>query len=105
MVGNGDSERMPLVYWSRTVGVLQGQGVHEIAHCARNALGPTPPGPQSAANVPEEAGQGETWHILHQRCVGCEEQRRSGGQQAKAVSFIDSGSKAVQDQCSSPSGA
>ena len=43
-----------------------------IAHCARNALVPTPSGHRLAANVAEWTGQGETGYILHQRCVGCE---------------------------------
>ena len=41
----------------------------------------------------------------HHRCVGCEEQRRSGGQSAIAVSIIDSKENSVQDQRPSPSGA
>ena len=49
----GDSERISVVYRCRTDGVLWGRGVEEIAHCARNALGPTPTGHRRAPKVPE----------------------------------------------------
>ena len=69
---NGNSERMSVVYRCRTDEILQGRGVDGTAHCARSTLGPAPLGHRLAANVAEWTGQGETGHILHQRCVWCD---------------------------------
>lgn len=58
---NGDSERISVVYRCRTVWVMRVQGVDEIAHCARNALGPTSLGPYLTAKVairPDKCRQG-----------------------------------------------
>lgn len=58
---NGDSERISVVYRCRTNGAQDGRQVDEIAHCARNALSPTPLGPRLAKNVanrPDKCRQG-----------------------------------------------
>ena len=68
----GDSERVSVVYRCRTDRVMRGQGNGDPRIAVRSTLVPTPPGHRLAANVAERTGQGETGHILHQRCVGCD---------------------------------
>ena len=84
-------ERMSPVYRSRTGGVLWGQVDDGSRVSVRHTLCPTPSGHHLAAKCPGRAGQGETWHILHHRCVGCENRAAQAVGRALASCILDWG--------------
>ena len=74
---SGVFDRISRVYRGWTRGVVRGPGDGDFRVSVRYTLGPTPLGHRLVGNCPDWTGQGETWHILHQRCVGCDIEEKS----------------------------